>query len=82
MNREQIEYFKGWVRDWDFELFPTMPIRKIEAEYLVKLFDQMDKEREKKHQWYVENRQDHNNRMKDYYQESKAKAFIKGAKND
>lgn len=81
-DRERAEVFKEYLRKWDFELFPLMPIAEADANYLLEIFDQRDRNRETKHRWYLRNREDHNEAAKNRYHEQKAQAFIKGANHD
>ena len=80
MTKERLAAFKEYLRKWDFAMMPLMPIAEVEAEYLVELFDRMDKEAEQKHEYYMQNQEKLIQSARESYQRNKAKAFIKGAK--
>lgn len=80
MTKERKEMFIEYLRKWDFAVMPLMPIAEEEAEYLVDLFERMDREAEQKHEYYMQNQEKFIRSAKESYQRNKAKAFIKGTK--
>ncbi len=80
MTDERIEIFKEYLRKWDFALMPLMPIGEPEAEWLLSLIDEKEKRTEKRHEYYLANRETFISKSKENYERKKAEAFIKGAK--
>ena len=72
MDRE--EYFTDYLYQWDFELFPLMPINEKDAEMLRDIFDKRQRDREYRAQWYQENKE---KKLAASNQRNKEKAFIK-----
>lgn len=80
MTRERLETFKDYLRKWDFAVMPLMPIAEEEAEYLIELFNRMEREATQKHDYYMQNQEKFIQCSKESYQRKKAEAFIKRAK--
>lgn len=76
----EIEIFKDYLRKWDFAMFPLMPIGEPEAEYILGIIEEKEKQSQKRHEYYVENRETFIRKSKENYERKKAEAFIKGAK--
>lgn len=72
MDRE--EYFTDYLYQWDFELFPLMPINEKDAEMLRDIFDKRQRDKEYKAQWYQEHKEQ---KLAASNQRNKEKAFIK-----
>ena len=72
MERE--EYFRDYLDNWDFELFPLMPINEGDAEMLRDIFAKRQKDREYKAQWYQEHKEE---KLAQSNKRNKEKAFIK-----
>lgn len=73
MTKERKEVFKEYIRKWDFNMFPLMPIAEAEAEWLIELFDRMDRQKARHHDWYMENQEEKNADSKARYWEWKEK---------
>lgn len=54
-TRQRREMFKEYVRKWDFDKYPLMPIAEKEAEWLIEIFDRIDNRRKYSSKYYLEN---------------------------
>ena len=77
MTKERKEMFIEYLRKWDFALMPLMPIAEEEAEYLIELFDRMEREAAQKHDYYMKNQDKYIQKANESYERKKAQAFIK-----
>lgn len=71
MNREQKELFKKEIRRWNFDRYSQMPIARAEAEWIIEIFDSMDRQRELHRKRYQENREELNALSKARYRKKK-----------
>ena len=63
MDKTRYEFLKSWLTDWDFQLFPHMPIAEDDREIILALMERYEREKAYK---------------REYRRTQRAQAFIKG----
>ena len=79
MTRERLEVFREYLEKWPWEQYETMPIAKVEADYLLELFARKDRDAERSAAWYQAHR---DQVLEQANKRNKEKAYIKKGVKD
>lgn len=62
-DKKRAEVLKDYLRKWDFNLFPLMPIAEEDAVYLLRIIDQHDHDRKRRREYAREHRKENNDEL-------------------